>query len=60
MRTVYICGLSMWKPPMSEMERLKEGAAMTPCGELAYMFGCEEEPEGKEAASDERATCILR
>lgn len=31
-----------------------------PGGEPAYMAGCEDEPEGNEAASDERATCILR
>ncbi len=49
------------KPGRSEKERLKEGAAMTPCDELAaYMCGCEEGPAGKDDASEERATCILR
>lgn len=51
MRTVYIWGLSIeccWYPLTSEKERLKEGAAMMPCGEFAYMAGCEDEPEGKD------------
>lgn len=50
-RTVYIWGLSIeccWYPLTSEKERLKEGAAMMPCGEFAYMAGCEDEPEGKD------------
>lgn len=51
------CG---WKPLRSEKERLNDGAAMTPCGEFAYMTGCDDEPEGKDEASDERATCMLR
>ena len=43
----------------SEKVRLNEGAAMTPCGECAYIAGWEEEPEGKDWAGDGRATCML-
>lgn len=61
-RTVYICGFSMaccWKPFMSEKERLKPGAAMSPWGELAYMGCGGGEPAGKELDSVVRATCIV-
>ena len=43
----------------SEKERLKEGAAMAPCGEWAYMAGCEDEPVGKDWEAGARATCML-
>jgi hypothetical protein len=44
----------------SEKDRLKDGAAMFPCGGLAYMADCGGEPAGNEEDSDGRATCILR
>ena len=45
---------------MSEKDRLKPGAAMRPCGELAYMGCCwGGEPAGKEAESEVRATCMV-
>ena len=46
---------------MSEKDRLKPGAAMSPWpwGELAYMAACGGEPAGKEDETDERATCIM-
>jgi hypothetical protein len=45
---------------MSEKERLKAaGAAMSPCGELAYIGGCGGDPAGKDEDTAERATCIV-
>lgn len=44
---------------MSEKERLKPGAAMSPWGELAYMGCGGGEPAGKELDSVVRATCIV-